>query len=97
MNYKVKFREEAQRDLFKAYSWYEDQKKGLGDEFTSEVENTTEYLKTNPEAYQLKRKGFREIGLKKFPYVLIYRLTGTLVLIFAIFHTHLNPNKKPSA
>jgi|25_taG_2_1085351.scaffolds.fasta_scaffold02686_5 hypothetical protein len=71
-------------------------KKKVWEIFTSEVENATEYLKTNPEAFQLKRKGFREIGLKKFPYVMIYRFTGTSVLIFAIFHTP-NTNKKPLA
>lgn len=48
MEYKIEFREGAQKDLLQAYSWYEKQQKGLGDKFISEVEFGVQYLRKNP-------------------------------------------------
>lgn len=95
MEYKLEFREAAQKDLFRAYKFYEKQQIGLGEKFISEVEFGLKFVKRNPEAFPEKKKGFREFILKTFPYILIYRLDKQEVTIFAIFHTSLNPSKKP--
>ncbi len=95
MEYKSKFREAARRDLLQAYRWYEKQQKGLGEKFLSEVESGLEYLKRNPKAFPEKKKGFREFIFKTFPYILIFRVDKQEVTVFAIFHTSLNPAKKP--
>lgn len=97
MEFKINIREEAVQDLVKGYLWYEEQKKGLGEKFVSEIESSLRYLRRNPEAFPKKRKSLRELSLKTFPYLIIYSVENTLVTVLAIFHSHLNPNKKPSA
>lgn len=95
MVFEVRFREEAQQDLTKAYRWYEDQKRGLGKNFISEVEAAAKYLSRNPEAFPEKKGIFRELNLTTFPYLMIYTVEGQVVTVFAIFNTYLNPQKKP--
>lgn len=97
MEFKINIREEAVQDLIKGYLWYEEQKKGLGENFVSEVESSLRYLRRNPEAFPKKRKSLREVNLKTFPYLIIYSVEDSLLTVVANFHSHLNPNKKPSA
>ena len=97
MAYRLKLREGARKDLFQAFGWYERQKPGLGTELISEIEAAFALLIKTPEAFPKKKKHLREYNLKIFPYVIIYMIQKNEVIVFAIFHTHLNPNKKPSA
>lgn len=97
MDYKIEIRDKALEDLIKSYLWYEDKKPGLDKNLVSEVEASLKYLKKNPLAFPKKKNSFREFNLKKFPYLLIFTVEDTVVTVFAIFHTYLNPNKKPSA
>ena len=96
MVFELEFREEAKKDLKIAFSWYEKKQKGLGIKFFLEVEEGVKYLKKNPEAFPQKKNGFRQFPLKNFPFLIIYILEDRKVAIFSIFHTRLNPNKKPS-
>ena len=95
MMYNTEFREEAQRDLIEAYRWYEKKQNGLGGKLILEVEAGLNHLKQNPKAFEEKKKGFREFNLKTFPYVMIFRLKKQNVIVYAVFHTRRNPNKKP--
>ena len=97
MDFEIEFRKEAQKDLMAAYLWYEERQIGLGEKFILEVEASVDFLKLNPEAFPQKKKGFREYNLKTFPYLMIYILKEKRVSILAVFHTRLNPNRKPSA
>ena len=72
-------------------------KKGLGKNFVSEVESSLKYLRKNPEAFPKKRKSLRELNISTFPYLIIYTVESSLVTVLAIFNSHLNPDKKPSA
>lgn len=48
-----------------------------------------------PEVFPKKNKGFREFNLKSFPYIMIYILNIREATVFAVFHTQLDPTKKP--
>lgn len=95
MAYKIHVREEAQMDIINAGRWYESRQKGLGERFVSVVENQIEHLSTFAEAFPAKKGNFRELVIKEFPYVIIYIIKSSEVIILAVFNTYLNPNKKP--
>jgi hypothetical protein len=40
---------------------------------------------------------YRRAVLKKFPFIIIFSSTKNAIIIHSVFHTRLNPNKKPSA
>ena len=77
-----------------AYVWYEKQKKGLGEEFLEELDAYYLKLQSHPEYFHKIKKNFRQVALKRFPYVIVYELIKSEVVVFAVFHTKRNPKFK---
>ncbi len=91
--YTVAFTPEAELEALKAYFWYEIQKPGLGENFKQCLDSKIESLKQNPEVFSYVLKNFRSSKIKRFPYNLIYRISGTQIQIIAIFHHSKNPKE----
>jgi mRNA-degrading endonuclease RelE of RelBE toxin-antitoxin system len=77
-----------------AYDWYEQQSKGLGEIFLSELNTCYKKIETQPTFYKKAKKNFRQIRLKRFPYLVVYEILKSEVVVFAVFHTSRNPNSK---
>jgi hypothetical protein len=77
-----------------AYVWYETQKPGLGEEFLDELDGVYLKLETHPEYFGKVKKNFRQAALKRFPFVIVYEIIKTEVVVFAVFHTSRNPKSK---
>ena len=77
-----------------AYEWYEEQKLGLGEEFLNELDNIYLKLESHPEYFGKVKKSFRQAALKRFPFVIVYEIIKTEVVVFAVFHTSRNPKIK---
>ena len=91
---KIVFRDKALKELYQAYWWYEDRKEGLGELFFDEINSSLEVIKTKPEAFQIRYKKFHQIPIKKFPYVILYKIYASEIVIQAVFHTSRNPKTK---
>ncbi|MES2138386.1 MAG: type II toxin-antitoxin system RelE/ParE family toxin [Bacteroidota bacterium] len=96
MQHKIIFRDKALKEMLSAYWWYENEKTGLGDLLLENINSSINTLNANPNAYQLIYKKFRHIPLKKFPFVLLYKIYPGEIVIFAVFHTKRNPKNKYS-
>ncbi len=92
--YKLFFTELAEGEYIEAYSYYEEQQKGLGDKFELEMDSIIEYIIGNPFIFPRKFKHYREAPLKKFPFFIVYEIYGHSVIINSIFHMSRNPSKK---
>ena len=77
-----------------AYDWYETQKPGLGEEFLDELDGVYFKLEAHPAYFGKAKKNFRQVALKRFPFVLVYEIIKTEVVVFAVFHTSRNPKSK---
>ena len=77
-----------------AYEWYENQKDGLGEEFLSALDICYKKLELTPTFYKRISNEFRQVRLKRFPYVVVYEIIKNEVIVFAVFHTSRNPNFK---
>ena len=77
-----------------AYDWYEHKSKGLGEIFLSELNNCYQKIEVQPTFYGKTKKNFRQIRLKRFPYVVVYEILNSEVVVFAVFHTSKNPKSK---
>lgn len=75
-----------------AIDFYEEKQKGLGKRLFNEIENAFNLLTKNP-FFQIRYDDIRCLPLKKFPFMIHYRIEGSEVLIFAILHTSLNPEE----
>lgn len=84
---------EAERDLMQAYSWYEHQRVGLGEEFLSCVDASLQTITRHPDMYATVHKDYRRALVRRFPYGIFYEHVSNSVTIYAIFHTAANPEK----
>ncbi|HXB40912.1 MAG TPA: type II toxin-antitoxin system RelE/ParE family toxin [Bacteroidia bacterium] len=94
--YKVLLHPEAETEYLKSIEWYEDALPGLGNDFIHEVKVILEYIASKPYSFQIKKWNLREASLKKFPYVIVYKLDvlNNYILVLSVFHTSRNPKKK---
>jgi plasmid stabilization system protein ParE len=84
---------EAQQDVDEAYSWYEDHRPGLGEEFLSCVDASIQAICRMPELYAKAHEEYRRALVRRFPYAIFYEYSGGNVVIYSIFHTSRNPQK----
>ena len=90
MKYVVSFEEEAEYEYLEAIAWYEKECAGLGMELLLEVENSLDTLRLNA-YFEIRYLDLRLLNVKRFPYQLIYRLTGNEIKIVSFFHGHRDP------
>jgi toxin ParE1/3/4 len=94
MVYNISVKPGAEDDIDVAYNWYEDQKEGLGDEFLKELVEYYKKLESHPTAFHKIKKTYRQVALKRFPYVIVFEILKTEVVIYAVFHTSRSPKNK---
>lgn len=95
MKYELEIKEEAYLDIKEAYDYYQENKVGLGERFLDTLEIYLERVNKYPKHYQIKRKPYREAFIKDFPYVIIYEIEKSKIIVYAVFCTYKNPKKKP--
>lgn len=82
----------AQVELDDGIIWYDDQVRGLGNEFLNEILDTFKRIKLNPNAWAVFSKRTRRCLVHKFPYGIIYQIRENEILIIAIAHQHREPD-----
>ena len=93
MRYALEIHPKAENETVDAYNWY-DQYNGLGEMFLSDLESVYKKIELNPDFFSKAGKGFRQAVLKQFPYVVVYEIKRTRVVVYAVFHTSRNPKQK---
>jgi toxin ParE1/3/4 len=66
----------------------------LGDLFLSEVEICYDKIEQQPVLYAKINKNFRQIILRRFPYVIVFEILKGEVVVYAVFPTSRSPRKK---
>ncbi len=84
---------DALNDIQKASEWYNEQLLGLGERFQSQVILQINSLKSNYLIYTIRYKNARCMKVKKFPYLVHFRVDkeNSVVEIFGVFHTSRSP------
>lgn len=91
MNYVLVFRPEAREELDEAYNWYESQQSGLGDEFLEYVDEVLNRICQQPELYVVVYRDVRRVVLRRFQYVISYRVISSRIVITGVFHGRRDP------
>jgi len=63
---------ETEQDVDEAYSWYEDSRQGLGEEFLTCVDASIQAICRTPELYPKIYHEFRRALVRRFPYAVFY-------------------------
>lgn len=91
MSVPVIWRPEAEADLLAALDWYEGQRLGLGEEFADAVETMVARIEATPELYAIALESVRRGKLRRFPYLIYYRVLLDKIEVLAVLHSSRNP------
>lgn len=81
----------AEYEFLDAVSYYNNECPGLGFEFASEIQNTIDRIKNNPEAWAPLSARTRRCLTQRFPFGIIYELAKDEILIVSIMHMNRHP------
>ena len=85
------FHASAREEYLEAIASYDRHGHKLGDAFIAEVESAIQRIRENPEAWIRITPQVRRCTVKRFPYNLLYRLSGESIMIIAVMHQRRNP------
>jgi len=88
---KVIYHPQALEELIEAELYYESCSHGLGNRFLDSVENAIDFIRQNPLVFRPDELGRRKYIIKKFPYLLIYKVEKESIFILAVAHTARKP------
>src|SRR5258706_2423484 len=98
MSFTVVVKEEAHQDTIDAYNYYEEKQLGLKERFLESLLERYTDLSEHPTHYspieEDTLKVLRDVRLKKFPYVVVFEIAGTKVIVYAVHNTYLHPGNK---
>lgn len=87
----VEFHPEAQNEFVAAARFYEDQRHGLGLDFTLTIQRTYERVLQFQTSGAPFGRLLRRVLLPKFPYGLLYRVEPDRIYIIAVMHLRRRP------
>ena len=95
MGFEIIISPRANFEIDKALRWYSAKEMHLGLELLEEIDAEIKLLRSNPFLFPKTKKDYREVPLRRFPYIIIYRILRNDILIQSVFNTHQNLTKKP--
>ena len=88
---KVRYLDAAAAEFQEAIDYYNEQRPGLGFEFSEKVEDAIVRLQNYPLAWTPLSKRTRRAQVHRFPYSIIYEVRSDLIIIVAIQHHRRKP------
>jgi plasmid stabilization system protein ParE len=89
----VRLREEADRDLAAAASWYEQQRAGLGHEFLDEALAAFQLVSEQPLTYPVVHRDTRRALMTRFPFGIYFRAEQSQIVVVAVVHGSRHPHR----
>ena len=89
--FSIELSDEAEVDFDKSYEFYYEDSPKVSDTFFKRINLGFENIKQNPKSFAVAHKDVRKYVVKKFPFVIYYRIVDSVIQVIAIFHTSRNP------
>lgn len=87
------YHEAAASELAEAVAFYNGRAEGLGEAFAAEVRATLAHVRAHPDIGTAVRTAVRRVLLRRFPYSILYDVTGETVLVLALMHHRRSPER----
>jgi toxin ParE1/3/4 len=91
MSYRLIIIPQAEEDIQQAVFWYQTEKEGLGSDFLAVLSEQLQLIEQHPYQYAVRYKDLRAAVLRKFPYLIYYRIAGQTIRVLAVLHAKQNP------
>lgn len=89
-------RPEAEGDLRAAFSWYESQVVGLGDEFLLKIDAAFAVIRRHPVAFPIVYEDVRRAVVRRFPYSVFYVAESERTVVLSVLHERQDPSEWPA-
>ncbi|MCD4726551.1 MAG: type II toxin-antitoxin system RelE/ParE family toxin [Pirellulales bacterium] len=87
----VEIHPEAVAEARAAHEWYDARSPDASEAFLAELDVGIESVRTAPELYPQYLHGTRRYLLRRFPYLIVFRVVSEAVQVVAIAHTRRRP------
>jgi len=96
MSFQYILHKAAQQDYEEAVQWYMERSEQAASGFVSVIDSALQLVCNFPDRWRNEYKHFYELGVKKYPYTIIYSIEKAkqLIIVSAIYHHKRNPKKK---
>jgi plasmid stabilization system protein ParE len=84
---------EVKQDIAEVYTWYQNQRTGLGEESLHSIEASLEAIRRQPELRAPMHESYRRAMVQRFPYCIFYEFETSTVTVYSIIHTARDPAK----
>lgn len=74
-------------DVLEAAAWYDQRSPELGNLFVEAARAATKRIIDQPSLFASTEHGLRYVRLKRFPYVVLFDVTATEILMLGVLHT----------
>jgi hypothetical protein len=81
----------AAAEIQDAFRWYEQQRKGLGEEFLQAMREAFSAIEANPAQYPRIRGKIRRALLRRFPFAVLYLAEPDKTIVLGCFHSKRDP------
>lgn len=95
MSRRIVFRLVARNEYDEAVIWYENERKGLGLEFSSSVDNALARIAEQPALFRRVRGPIRRAVLRRFPFTIHFLDEPNQIVVLAVFHAARDPRHLP--
>lgn len=89
--FEIELSDDAEIDLDNSFEFYKQDNPNVANTFFKEVDLSFKKIKENPESFPIIGLSIRKYVLKKFPFIVYYKIDKYTIQIIAIFHTSRNP------
>jgi toxin ParE1/3/4 len=86
-------RPDAEAELTAQAEWYEDQRRGLGQQFVSVIEAALSTIEDAPETWPYWQRGrpYRKYVVQRFPFIIFFTCDAAAVNVVAVAHAKRRP------
>jgi len=91
MSLSVEVHPEAIAEAAAARRWYSDRSCDAADAFLAELDLGVKNIQSYPEIYPPYLHGTRRYLLRRFPYLIVYRVAPSAIQIIAVAHSRRRP------
>jgi plasmid stabilization system protein ParE len=88
----VVFLPPSDREFYDAIEFYELQLSGLGRVFSGEFFETLKFIQEFPNGWKKVGRHTRKCPLRRFPYLILYVVEESRIVITAVAHQHRHPS-----
>jgi len=89
----ISIRPEAEAEIERAHTWYEDRRPGLGQEFLLALDAVLLRAAETPDTFPLIARRTHRAVLRRFPYLVFFVVEQERLVVTALFHGHRDPEQ----